>query len=466
MSPSKSESPPADSGSPSPNFHLPVLSPRRKSIQAAMALLALLGLIVAGIFVDQQSFGRAREALESRQAALEAESPDPALGTAIEALEAGRQTALVLGLLALAVLFFTLCGMVRDGARTVQVEIWIRRLGAGDLDYRVEMTGKDEIALAARDLETLRQSSIRAMQLDLVKRLSADLKQKNERLEQVLAELRRTQDQIILRQKLVEMGELTAGVAHEIRNPLNFVHNFAETSQELLDELRETLDGEKPDPRERDQIASISGDLAANLERIRFHTHRANRIVEQMLAFGGAQGSFQLVDINAMLHERALLAYRSACSSDPDFQLEIRDEYDPEAGQVNVVPADMGRALLNIVGNACYATNEKRQQLAGSGGYVPTLWLRTRRNGDEVEIRIRDNGIGIPPDVIGKIFNPFFSTKPADRGTGLGLSLSNDIVRQHGGSLTAASDPGEYTEMVLTIPEKCELFQVAEARAS
>ena len=191
--------------------------------------------------------------------------------------------------------------MVRDGVRTVQIEVWIRRMGAGDLDYKVEMTQKDEITQVAQALETLRQSSIKAIQLDLVKKLSADLEQKNERLEQVLAELRRTQDQIILRQKLVEMGELTAGVAHEIRNPLNFVRNFSETSQELLDELRETLDGGRRElgPNRRDRVASVSDDLAANLERIRFHADRANRIVQEMLAFGGRQGSFQLVDITA-----------------------------------------------------------------------------------------------------------------------------------------------------------------------
>ena len=191
--------------------------------------------------------------------------------------------------------------MVRDGVRTVQIEVWIRRMGAGDLDYKVAMTQKDEITQVAQALETLRQSSIKAIQLDLVKKLSADLEQKNERLEQVLAELRRTQDQIILRQKLVEMGELTAGVAHEIRNPLNFVHNFSETSRELLDELRETLDGGRRElgPDRRDRVASVSDDLAANLERIRFHAGRANRIVQEMLAFGGRQGSFQLVDITA-----------------------------------------------------------------------------------------------------------------------------------------------------------------------
>lgn len=187
--------------------------------------------------------------------------------------------------------------------------------------------------------------------------------------------------------------------------------------------------------------------------RIRLHGDRANRIVLDMLALGRGGGRYQLVDINSLLTERAALAYHSAQALDPEFRLDIKEELDPKAGEVYVISEDMGRVFLNMVGNACYATDEKSRTLdADHESYMPTLCLRTERKEDMVEIRIQDNGDGIQPDVIEKIFNPFFTTKPSDKGTGLGLSLSNDIVREHGGSITPVSEPGEYTEMIVSIP--------------
>ena len=294
------------------------------------------------------------------------------------------------------------------------------------------------------------------VRLNLVEKLSQDLQAKNEELEGVLQELRRTQDQIVQRQKLAELGELTAGVAHEIRNPLNFIKNFSEASGELLQELNETVEenANRLSDEARELIEEISADLAANIERILSHGARADRIIRDMLRLGRGSVEFQSVNINDLLTERAMLAYRSARSAEPDFPLDIREELDPNAGEVSVIPEDMARVFLNIVGNSCYATAEKRQTLAQSGynSYMPTVWLKTKRNADAVEIRIRDNGDGIPPDVLEKIFNPFFTTKPTDKGTGLGLSLSNDIVREHGGAITALSEPGEYTEMIISIP--------------
>ena len=287
--------------------------------------------------------------------------------------------------------------------------------------------------------------------------LAADLQERNEELQSVLEELRLAQDKIITQQKLAEMGELTAGVAHEIRNPLNFVKNFSEVSEELIDELKELLDeiGDNLTDEQRDYIDEIAQDITGNLERIRHHGARANRIVEDMLQLGRGGGEVRPVMINDLLNEHALLAFHSARALDPDFQLELRPEFDPDAGEWPVIPEDMGRVFLNMVSNACHATDDKRRALiekGESGSYMPTLWLRTKRTEDAMEIRIRDNGDGIPDDVIDKIFNPFFTTKPTDKGTGLGLALSNDIVREHGGTINPVSVPGEYTEMVVVLP--------------
>lgn len=373
----------------------------------------------------------------------------------LEAISGGSVQLFAIGVLSVLLLSFVVFMFVTVGLRTVALEVWIRRMGAGDLEYRVAMKGQDEVAESALALEELRQRSIKAMQLDLVEKLSQDLQDKNEELEQVLAELRQTQDQIVLREKLAELGELTAGVAHEIRNPLNFMKNFSEASDELLDELRETLDESAHDLDDGKQqlINEICQDLAENLKRIRSHGDRANRIVRDMLMLGRGGGKIQMVDINDLLREHTMLAFHSACALDPDFQLEIEENFDPDAGHVPVIPEDIGRVFLNMVGNACFATDEKRRSLGdGSNSYRPTLSIITARKEHTVEIRIRDNGTGIPANVIEKVFNPFFTTKPADKGTGLGLSLSNDIVRQHGGSITPSSDPGEFTEMTISIP--------------
>ncbi len=334
---------------------------------------------------------------------------------------------------------------------------WMRRMASGDLQAEVEIGGNDEVADMAAALDVFRQHALEVQRLNLVERLAADLQERNEELQSVLEELRLAQDKIITQQKLAEMGELTAGVAHEIRNPLNFVKNFSEVSEELIDDLKEALDeiGDDLTDERRDYIEEISQSLTGNLERIRHHGSRANRIVEDMLQLGRGGGEVRPVMINDLLNEHALLAYHSARALDPDFQLDLKPEFDPDAGEWPVIPENMGRVFLNMVSNACHATDEKRRALiekGESGSYVPTLWLRTKRTEDTMEIRIRDNGDGIPDDVIDKIFNPFFTTKPTDKGAGLGLALSNDIVREHGGTIRPVSVPGEYTEMIVVLP--------------
>ena len=335
---------------------------------------------------------------------------------------------------------------------------WMRRMAGGDIETSVEMEGRDEVADMAAALEVFRRHALEVQRLNLVEELANELQEKNVELESTLGELNKAQDQIVMREKLASLGELTAGVAHEIRNPLNFVNNFSEVSGELLTELQEVLeeDGVELSEEQQSYIEAITGDLTSNLERIQSHGQRANRIVENMLRMGRSSGEWQMSDINGLVEEHARLAYHSARATDSDFQLDIKEDYSPDTGEMEVIPQDLGRVFLNMVSNACYATNERRAATPGAdvvgGPYSPTIWLATRRLEDHVEVRIKDNGTGMPAEVAEKIFNPFFTTKPTDQGTGLGLSLSNDIVRRHGGTITVDSVEGEYTEMIIELP--------------
>ena len=335
---------------------------------------------------------------------------------------------------------------------------WMRRMARGDLEAQVEIGGRDEVADMAAALEVFRQHALEIQRLNLVEQLAQELQGKNEELESVLADLQRAQDQIVMREKLAALGELTAGVAHEIRNPLNFVNNFSEVSAELLQELNEILEegGETLNEEQRGLIQDISQDLSSNLERIRTHGARANRIVHDMLMMGRGSGEHRPTDINGLVDEYSKLAYHSARATNTEFQIDLQQDFDPDVGELDVIPQDLGRVFLNMVSNSCHATHEKRiaRVEAGNGSevYFPTVWLTTRRKEEQIEVRIRDNGSGIPDDVIDKIFNPFFTTKPTDQGTGLGLALSSDIIRQHGGAIRATSEPGEYTEMIIDLP--------------
>ena len=331
----------------------------------------------------------------------------------------------------------------------------MRRMAAGELEEEVEVVGHDELAEMAGALEVFRHNSQEALRLNLVEELNQELEGKNTELETVLEDLQTAQDQIVMREKLAALGEVTAGVAHEIRNPLNFVKNFSELSEELLAEMREAIEdgGDKPD---LSLITDISKDLIENLERIRHHGDRANRIVNDMLLMGRGSNNWQPIDLNTLLVEHAMLAYHSARATDTQFQLTVQQELDEQVGGIEAIPQDLGRTFLNIVGNACQATDEKRRKLTAEGvsfdGYAPTVWLFTRGMEDEVEIRIRDNGPGIPQDNIEKVFNPFFTTKPTNQGTGLGLAITSDIIRKHGGTIRVESEPDQYTEMIITIP--------------
>ena len=331
-------------------------------------------------------------------------------------------------------------------------------MASGDLESAVEIDGKDEIAEMASALEVFRRHALEVQRLNLVEKLAEELQGKNEQLEVVLDDLQRAQNQIVMREKLAALGELTAGVAHEIRNPLNFVKNFAEASEELLEELTETLDESeegKLDKKQMSLIQEISEDLNSNLGRIRNHGNRANRIVESMLSMGRGTTDRQMANINDLVEEHTRLAYHSARATDPNFQLDLQQELDPNMGQVEVVPQDLGRVFLNMVHNACYATDQRRRKLEEEGSserYFPTVLVTSLRKEETAVVTIRDNGTGMPQEVIEKIFNPFFTTKPTDQGTGLGLAISNDIIRSHGGSIRVESEDGEYTLMTVELP--------------
>ena len=334
------------------------------------------------------------------------------------------------------------------------------RMAGGDLETEVEIRGRDEVADMAGALEVFRQHALEVQRLNLVEQLAEELQGKNDELERVLDDLQNAQDQIITRGKLAALGELTAGVAHEIRNPLNFVNNFSEASEELIDELKEVIEesSDDIDDEQMGLIEEIADDLVANLRRIKSHGDRANRIVHGMLAMGRESTDVQTTDVNSLIEEYTQLAYHSGRATDPDMNLEIKMDFDPEIPTIFAISQDLGRVFLNLVTNAWHATEEKRDALReqdadAARGYIPGVQISTKFIDDNIEIRFLDNGTGMPPEVVEKIFNPFFTTKPTNRGTGLGLSLSNDIIRSHGGTIQVETQPGEYTEFIIRIPK-------------
>ena len=331
------------------------------------------------------------------------------------------------------------------------------RMADGDLETRVTMSGRDEVADMAAALEVFRRHALEVQRLNLVEKLANELQDKNAQLETVLGDLQKAQDQIVMREKLAALGELTAGVAHEIRNPLNFIKNFAEASEELLEELQEALQevGESLSEDDRSIIEEVSQDLGENMGRIRSHGDRANRIVHDMLSMGRGSGDRSSTDINRLVDEYARLAYHSARGTDQNFQLSFERDFDDTVGELTVVSQDLGRVFLNMVANSCYATDERRgaaSQEDGDRPFMPMVWLATRRHEEHIEVRIRDNGGGMPPEVVEKIFHPFYTTKPTGQGTGLGLSMCSDIVRQHGGHIKVEVEEGEGTEMIIELP--------------
>jgi signal transduction histidine kinase len=289
----------------------------------------------------------------------------------------------------------------------------------------------------------------------LVTERTNQLMLQNEKLANALAELKSAQAQLIQSEKMASLGELTAGIAHEIQNPLNFVNNFSEVSKELLDEMKTSLDnGDTEDAKD------IAADVIQNLEKINHHGKRADAIVKGMLQHSRtSSGIKEPTDINALADEYLRLAYHGLRAKDKSFNATLKTDFDESIGNINIIPQDIGRVILNLITNAFYAA-----PLPPEGGFKdpdykhePTIWLSTKRivtpSGDGgVLISIRDNGPGIPQKILDKIFQPFFTTKPTGQGTGLGLSLSYDIVKAHGGELSVETKEGEGSEFIIHLP--------------
>ena len=269
-----------------------------------------------------------------------------------------------------------------------------------------------------------------------------------------LEDLRNAQDRLVQSEKLASLGQLTAGIAHEIKNPLNFVNNFSIVSMELIDELQEALTHRETDDQKRAEIGDLANTLHNNLDKIVQHGKRADSIVKNMLLHSReGSGERRSVEINAVVDESLNLAYHGARAEKSDFKVALQRTFDPAAGEIEMYPQEMTRALLNLISNGFYAANQRKARANGDDSYEPALAAATRNLGDSVEIRIRDNGTGISPDLAKKMFSPFFTTKPPGEGTGLGLSISHDIiVKQHAGSIDVDSRPGEFTEFRIVLP--------------
>jgi two-component system, NtrC family, sensor kinase len=270
-----------------------------------------------------------------------------------------------------------------------------------------------------------------------------------------LTDLRRAQDRLVQSEKMASLGQLTAGIAHEIKNPLNFVNNFSDLSIDLLDELNDAVAPDKLAIAAdlRAEIDELTTTLKGNLAKIAQHGRRADSIVKNMLLHSRSGPSeHRAIDLNTIVEEALNLAYHGARAETPRFNITLEKELDPAAGTVDLFPQEFTRVMLNLIANGFYAAHRRAEETTDKA-FEPTLRLTTRDLGEHVEIRVRDNGTGISDTVRDKIFEPFFTTKPAGAGTGLGLSLSYDIVvKQHGGQLAVDSQIGAFTEFTITLP--------------
>jgi signal transduction histidine kinase len=283
------------------------------------------------------------------------------------------------------------------------------------------------------------------------------LQKKNELIEQTLSDLKATQSQLIQSEKMASLGELTAGIAHEIQNPLNFVNNFSEVSNELIDEMNEEIA-----KGNYEEVKAIAVDVKQNLEKINHHGKRADAIVKGMLQHSrSSNGAKEPTDINKLTDEYLRLAYHGIRAKDNSFNATLKTDFDESIGNINIIPQDIGRVILNLITNAFYVVDEKKKQVAAQGLptferlatlYEPTVSVSTKKVGDKVEIKVADNGNGIPQKLLDKIFQPFFTTKPTGQGTGLGLSLSYDIVKAHSGELKVETKEGEGSTFTIQLP--------------
>jgi len=304
------------------------------------------------------------------------------------------------------------------------------------------------MAASKKQEEQLRIIGQRKTELEiLVAERTAEITRQKDELQETVKELQSTQAQLIQQEKLASLGELTAGIAHEIQNPLNFVNNFAEVSAELIDEMAEEI--AKGDTEE---VLAIAADIRQNLEKIRHHGQRADGIVKGMLQHSRASNNVkEPTNINTLASEYLRLAYHGLRAKDKTFNAELVTNFEEDMPLVDVISQDVGRVMLNLFTNAFYAVQQKQRK--SGPDYKPTVSITTLKKGDMLEIKVRDNGTGIPDTIKDKIMQPFFTTKPTGEGTGLGLSLSYDIiVKGHGGNIDIQTEEGEFTEFTLSVP--------------
>ena len=280
----------------------------------------------------------------------------------------------------------------------------------------------------------------------LVKERTPEIVKQKEELQNALTELREAQAQLIQSEKMASLGELTAGIAHEIQNPLNFVNNFSEINTELLDEMKNELLANN-----KEEAISIANDIKENEQKINHHGKRADAIVKGMLQHSRiSSGAKEPTDINALADEYLRLSYHGLRAKDKSFNATMKTDFDETIGKMNIVPQDLGRVILNLITNAFYAVTEKKK--LQPNGYEPTVIVSTKKANSKVEIKVKDNGNGIPKNIVDKIFQPFFTTKPTGEGTGLGLSLSYDIIKAHGGEIKVQTIEGEETAFEIILP--------------
>jgi signal transduction histidine kinase len=389
-------------------------------------------------------------AVDRMLATIVAESTQDAIAAreqvVAEAASATRVSRIVVTAAVLVGAFLTLLVLRSIAVPLRRLVVAMNGLNAGDLAVAIPAAGPDEIGAMARTLAAFRDT------LEALRKLIEEQRQRERDLQAAHDQLKAAQANLIQAEKMASLGQLTAGIAHEIKNPLNFVNNFAELSRELLGELKEAL-ASAPAGNSAEDVAELATTLDGNLAKIAEHGRRADGIVKSMLEHSrGGSGERRPSDLNALIEEALNLAFHGARAQDQRFNVTLERDLDPSLGLIEIVPQDISRVFLNLFANGFYAVNKRRLE-GGDPAFVPVLRVTTRNRGEEVEVRVRDNGAGMPPEILDKAFTPFFTTKPTGEGTGLGLSISWDIVvQQHRGAIAVDSREGEFTEFTLQLP--------------
>ena len=367
----------------------------------------------------------------------------------VAAIRWGNPVLVVLSTTTMVIAWVKTVLVVWVGMRAVEVEIWTRRLGMGDFDYRIEPRGNDEISKACEALETLRLRSIEVVRLQLVERLStelaaanADLETRNLELDRTLSQLREAQDQLVAQQKLREMVDLASGVAHEIRNPLNFVANFTDGSAELLDELMEAL---SRDDRDDDEIEGIGNEIRTNMDYIRRNLGRADRVIQGMIDLGNVEGAWQEVNLNRLVRQAVRAAEDAYIAANGGGKPLVDVREDPADPKCLAVPEGLALAVMCLVQNSLEAV------AAGERTDAP-ITVSVEADGDRIDVIVKDEGCGMTQEVLQNVMTPFYTTRQGDnQGAGLGLPQAAEVARAHGGNIDISSTPGKGTTVTLTL---------------